>query len=53
VWQTPTNGFGFDAPEAWHENTTSLYRYRAYARALSVWDDIESIKPLHPIPQAP
>jgi uncharacterized protein (DUF608 family) len=51
VWQTPSNGFAFDAPEAWHQNTTSLYRYPAYARPLAAWDDLESIRPLQQPPQ--
>jgi hypothetical protein len=52
IWQTPSNGFAFDAPEAWHQDTTSLYRYPACARPLAVWDDIESIRPLQGPPQA-
>ena len=46
IWQVPSNGFAFDPPEAWHDNTTALYRYPDYARPMSVWDDIEAISPL-------
>ena len=43
IWEVPGNGFAFDPPEAWNEDTTDLYRYPNYARAMSVWDLIEAI----------
>jgi len=46
IWDVPGNGFAFDAPEAWHENTTSMYRYPAYARALAVWNLLDAISPV-------
>ncbi|KHL05550.1 GH116 family glycosyl hydrolase, partial [Sinomonas humi] len=45
IWQTPSNGFAFDAPEAWHGDDPQKYRYPDYARALAVWDDIEALQP--------
>ncbi|MFJ3799086.1 GH116 family glycosyl-hydrolase [Streptomyces sp. NPDC090088] len=49
IWQTPSNGYAFDAPEAWHSDDPQKYRYPDYSRALAVWDDIDA---LHPIRQA-
>jgi non-lysosomal glucosylceramidase len=46
IWDVPSNGFRFDAPEAWHEDTTSLYRYPAYAQSLAVWDLLDAIQPI-------
>jgi uncharacterized protein (DUF608 family) len=46
IWDVPSNGFRFDAPEAWNEATTTLYRYPVYARPLAVWDVLNAIRPL-------
>ncbi|MBL7490813.1 hypothetical protein I6A62_22620 [Frankia sp. AgW1.1] len=46
IWQVPENGFAFNSPEAWNQKTTELYRYPAYARALSIWGTLDAIHPL-------
>jgi uncharacterized protein (DUF608 family) len=52
IWQIDDNGFVFDPPEAWgHDDTTEVYRYPAYARAMAIWELIDTIKPLRPRPQ--
>jgi hypothetical protein len=49
IWQIDDNGFAFDPPEAWgHDDTTEVYRYPAYARAMAIWELIDTIKPLRP-----
>ena len=39
----PGNGFAFDAPEAWHENTTSMYQLPGLPRALAVSEPLDDL----------
>jgi uncharacterized protein (DUF608 family) len=47
IWQVEQNSFQFDAPIGWNQSRTDKYDYPAFESNLSVWEMIDSIKPVH------
>jgi non-lysosomal glucosylceramidase len=46
VWLNQKNGYTFNTPMSWDRTDPTWYIYPAYERELSIWDLMDSIKPL-------
>jgi len=46
IWQVEKNTFMFDAPIGWNQSRADLYTYPAFESNLSVWELLNTIKPL-------
>lgn len=46
IWNDRRNGYEFNAPEGWQKGDTTRNRYPSYARALSIWEILNAIRPL-------
>ncbi len=46
IWFNEKNGYAFNTPMQWDRTDTTWYIYPAYEREFSIWDLMDSIKPL-------
>lgn len=46
TWLNPNNGFQFDPPFGYSDTDPTVYAYPAYSMASSIWDLMDTIKPI-------